>query len=384
MGSQSKYDWTDEKLISMAESGLTSLKQIATEWGSTYTALTSHLHNHPELNEKLKKIVKDNRQQSRTPTDKLPDEIHNTLRRTSRANRLTVESLSDKFDVSPKRIRGCLDILRSRGIRVPDELDSPDGSISLEKVVPVKHNIHTSLLSGDKIRIGVVSDTHLNSNEEAVQELHAAYDLFVEEEISEVLHAGDLVAGRGIYRTQDAEIKNHTFETQVGYAVANYPEREGIKTRMISGNHDIEGDFGRIGADPVMATALRRQDIEYLGPFSAWVELPNGGNIHLLHGKGGASYAFSYKAQKLAEGYPQGRKPSILIPGHYHRAGSLDVRGIQVLFPGCFEWKTHLLERLGLTPAVGFWILTLTLGEDGSLVRFNPEWFRFFEGRVVR
>jgi hypothetical protein len=38
---------------------------------------------------------------------------------------------------------------------------------------------------------------------------------------------------------------------------------------------------------------------------------------------------------------------------------------------------------LGLSPAVGFHILTLTIGDDGTLVKMVPEYFRFTEGRTV-
>jgi hypothetical protein len=165
--------------------------------------------------------------------------------------------------------------------------------------------------------------------------------------------------------------------------VDHYPHREGITTRGITGNHDIEGEFGKLGANPVVAFSNQRDDIEFLGDFSAWVELPNGAWAHLLHGKGGMSYAYSYKAQKLVDGYPSGRKPALLCVGHWHVHGTIEARAVQVVFPGCFEWASPFMERLGLAPAVGFHILHLTLGEDGSLVKFMPEWFRFHEGRVV-
>jgi hypothetical protein len=41
------------------------------------------------------------------------------------------------------------------------------------------------------------------------------------------------------------------------------------------------------------------------------------------------------------------------------------------------------MQRLGLTPAVGFHVIHCTFGDDGSLVQFTPRWFKFFEGRAV-
>src|ERR1035437_2191937 len=49
--------------------------------------------------------------------------------------------------------------------------------------------------SGDWIRFGLVADTHLASKEERLSELHAQYDLFQTERITQVFHAGNLVDG---------------------------------------------------------------------------------------------------------------------------------------------------------------------------------------------
>ena len=307
--------------------------------------------------------------------------IHKALQKSSEND---VESLANKFNVAPKRIREAIEELARDGYRVELEENS---TVSLHKVPPSRTNLHKSLFDGEEHVIGIVSDTHLSSNEEALSELHLAYDIFEERGISEVLHAGDWTCGAGIFRGQVSEIKNHTFEQQVQYLVDNYPQRQGITTRGISGNHDIEGDFGRVGANPVVAMANQRDDVEFLGDYSAWVNYGSDDNpcwLHLLHGKGGMSYSYSYKAQKLADGYRSERKPAILTVGHWHVRGAFEARGVQVLFPACFEWQSPFLTRLGLSPAVGFHILTITVGEDGILVKMVPEYFRFVEGRIVQ
>jgi predicted phosphodiesterase len=304
------------------------------------------------------------------------EELHKLI---SKKNPPSVEELADHFDVAPKNIRGMCSELQERGFRVAN-LDS--GRVSLQKIAPDKQNVHKSLLEGEEIKIGLVSDTHLSSNEQALDHLELAYDVFAEEGITEVYHAGDFTSGVGIFPQQHSAIFNHTYEDQVEYLVNHYPSRPGITTRGITGNHDIEGGFGRIGANPVVALANCREDIDFLGDYSAWVELPGGAYLHLLHGKGSMSYAYSYKAQKLVDGYPSGRKPAILAVGHWHVHGTLEHRSVQVVFPGCFEWQSQFMQRLALTPAVGFHILHATIGDDGSLVKFIPEWHRFYEGRV--
>lgn len=318
------------------------------------------------------------------PEEAIADSVHDYLKKLTKTARINVYDVADGMDIPPRRVRDALDRLRGRGIRVPEE-DDDAGNIALQRVVPDKGDgkLHKSLLEGTELTVGLVSDTHLSSKEEALPELHAAYDIFEERGITEVWHPGDFTCGRGIFRTQDSEIKNHTFETQVDYLVENYPKRDGITTLGIAGNHDVEGQFGQIGANPVAALAQRRDDIRDLGLYSAWLELPGGSYVHLLHGSGGMSYAYSYKAQKLVDGYSPGQKPALLCVGHWHVSGWLHQRGVNVIFPGCFEWKSPFLARKGLSPAVGFWILNLTIGDDGSVVKMIPEWHQFWEGRVV-
>lgn len=295
----------------------------------------------------------------------------------------SVIDLADTLDLSPRRVRETLEALRHDGYRIPSEPDPQHGGIVLERVPASTVNVHRSLLDGERITVGVVSDTHLGSRECAYDHLGLAYDVFAERGVSEVWHAGDLVAGVGIYPTQVQDLTHHTFESQVENAVLRYPRREGITTRLISGNHDIEGAFGRLGANPVVAVCNRRDDMEFLGDYSAVIELPNGARAQLVHGRGGGSYAVSYKPQKWVEGLPQGRKPAIAIFGHWHIRGTFAHRGVELMLGGCFEWQTNLLVRLGLQPAVGFHILTLVLGDDGSLVQSIPEWHGFYEGRTA-
>ena len=314
-------------------------------------------------------------------SDPLLAAVRNQLRR---KRSYSVEALADKVDASPRRVREAIERLREAGFRIPEERE---GRIELHKVAPTSdepHKLSLQLLDGDHVRFGVVSDTHLCSKHCALDELHLAYDFLAREGITDVLHPGDLVAGLGIFPGQHNEITHHTYQDQVAFAVENYPRREGITTRIVGGNHDLEGDFGKIGADPVQAVANQRDDFDYLGPYSAWIELVNGGYVHLLHGRGGMSYAFSYKAQKVVEGYAQGRKPGALLLGHFHVQGNFSPRSVNTMFPACFEWQSPQFgARLGLRPTVGFHIVEARLAEDGTFVEWTPRWHPFVEGRVV-
>lgn len=288
--------------------------------------------------------------------------------------------LADELDISPTRTRQVIELLQHRGYQIDLADDDHElEAVQASQLLATKNRY--DLQSGELLEVGIISDTHQSSKEHAGPELEAAYDEFERREIATVLHAGDLVAGIGIYRTQRQDIVHHTFEEQVDNSVEHYPRRTGIRTLLISGNHDLEGQFGSMGADPVKAVTNRRDDMQYLGAYAAAIELPNGGHLMLVHGRGGGGYAISYKPQRWVEGLPPGRKPGLVAFGHWHIMGWFQHRQVNLLLGGCFEWQTSLLIRLGLQPAVGFWIVRMRLADDGSLMNMATEWTQFWQGR---
>lgn len=302
-------------------------------------------------------------------------------------DRATVEDLANIADRSPLRVREAAERLVSQGYRVNLGLEDGQPKVRLERTPTVTgdtHKLDASLFDGDVFRFGVTSDEHTSSDAESLDAWEAAYDVFQAEGITTVFSPGDLVDGMGIYRGQVSEVLNHTYEAQVDHAVASHPQRDGITTYRISGNHDLEGDFGRVGADPVQAVCNRRDDVKYLGRYSAWVDLPNGARMHILHPMGGGSYATSYRVQKQIESYQLGDKPNILLIGHYHKQGYFFSRGVHGLLCGTFQGPTTYSIRKALgEPGFGFHIVTCRLAKDGSVVRFQPEFYPFFNGRIV-
>lgn len=287
--------------------------------------------------------------------------------------------LANEADMSPSRVEAALERLGHEGYR----LESEGHAVKLHRLPMPSQNEHQLLFDGELYRFGIASDTHLNSKHCRLEELHIAYDRFASEGITDVYHPGDIVSGRGVYKGQDHEIINHTFVDQVDFAVENFPRRDGIVTKLISGNHDCEGDFGRAGADAATAVANRREDIEHCGLYEADFRLPNGSLMTMRHPMGGGSYARSYTPQKFAESFEGGDKPNAILFGHWHAYLHMFERNIHMLCCGTFEGGGNSLGKrkpLG-SPAVGFLIVEMWLAEDASVVRFRPEFFPFFKGR---
>ena len=241
-----------------------------------------------------------------------------------------------------------------------------------------KPQILKRYMSDRELRFGIVSDTHLCSTHEKLNELHTFYHICKKMKVDTILHAGDMVAGWKVYRGQENEV--HTFGAigQSNYVIENYPKVKGIKTYFITGNH-CESFWKLAGIDIGDVIADKREDMIYLGMYDADVFL-KGVHIKLHHGDGGGAYALSYKGQKYAEQIPSGKKPRVMIIGHFHTSFYFWYRNIHIINAGCFEGQTTFLARKMLNPAIGGWIVDLRLGKKkNDVIACQTGWIPFFE-----
>jgi predicted phosphodiesterase len=231
------------------------------------------------------------------------------------------------------------------------------------------------------VRFGVVSDTHLCSTEERLDELRTFYDICKRKEgIEVVIHIGDLIAGQGVYAGQENELTVFGCDNQVAYAVENYPN--GLKTYFITGNHDLSY-WKTVGVDIGERVMASREDMVYLGQYQADLMLPTpygAVKVRMMHPDGGGAYALSYKAQKIAEQIPSGQKPQILLLGHFHTSHYFFYRNIHILNAGSFEGQTKFILRKGINPVIGGWIVNIRLADDAhnSVVSIQPSFIPFF------
>ena len=232
-------------------------------------------------------------------------------------------------------------------------------------------------ISDNVLKFGLVSDTHLCSKYEKLDELHTFYSICKKVGVRVVLHAGDLVDGSGrIYRGQLNEIHTYGAMRQADYTIKNYPQEEGIKTYFITGNH-CDSFFKENGIDIGYLVAEKRKDMIYLGQYQADITLGKV-KIRILHADGSNAYALSYRGQKIAEQIPSGQKPHILIIGHYHTSHFFWYRNMNIINAGAFQGQNSFLMRKGLNPAIGGWICETRLAKKDAVVAFQPCWIPFF------
>lgn len=213
----------------------------------------------------------------------------------------------------------------------------------------------------------IVSDTHLCSRHEKLNELHTFYAICEKVGIQTVFHAGDLSDGNGsMYRGQLSELTVYGVDRQAEYVIRNYPKFDGIKTYFITGNHDTS-HYRDNGADIGKQISSGREDMVYLGQYSADFQLGKA-KIRIVHPDKAGSYAISYHPQKFAEQIASGHKPDILINGHRHTSLYFFYRNIHIFEAGSFQGQTDYLLRKGINPAIGGWICEIKEGNKADRV----------------
>ena len=121
------------------------------------------------------------------------------------------------------------DIIDKFGITEKQLISILAGKDTKPKVL--EHNISNKVFT-----FGIVSDTHFGSIHEKIDELYTFYAICKKEGINVVVHAGDLVAGWGVYKGQENEVHTFGADGQVAYVIKNYPKVKGITTYFITGN----------------------------------------------------------------------------------------------------------------------------------------------------
>lgn len=228
---------------------------------------------------------------------------------------------------------------------------------------------------------GVISDTHLGSIADRMDLLSGAYDWFAARGIKQVFHTGDMTDGSQEYRGHIQFVKVFGDQPQAEYVIKNYPKRAGITTYVIAGNHDMD-NFGKSHVDRLSLVVKGfyndgkwfegREDIRYLGQYSHYIILPQDVRVHLLHPRGGNTYAMSYRQQKRSEAMDRNRRPDIQFSGHFHTFNMLWLNNTYFIACPGMQDETEFFVRLGLPRSLGYMIVRYKI-EKGRIVSLSPE-----------
>lgn len=299
----------------------------------------------------------------------------------------TTKELAEHFGVTQRSITQAIERLRDEG-----QLLFPVGKSGWRMDArPDPHNAVEFAFTSDADgwhRFGFSSDEHLGSRyyrDDCHQDL---FDKFAAAGIRHVLNTGNWIDGETTFNRHDLDV--HGWQNQVEFLVANYPQRDGIKTYAITGE-DHEGwitrregiDIGRY-AELAMRDA-GRHDWVNLGFMESWVRLVHretGKSTHMLltHPGGGSAYAVSYRPQKIVESLSGGSKPAVLLIGHYHKLSYNYFRNVHVVQCGTLCEQSLFMRKHSIEAHVGGGIIEFQQDPaTGAIVRFRSEFFNYFD-----
>ncbi len=213
------------------------------------------------------------------------------------------------------------------------------------------------------IRIGLMSDTHINSEfcdlsalEQSIEELNKKSDV--------ILHSGDITDGIDVYRGQ----RNDQVTQKVDDVIELTKELFGMFHKdvyIIGGNHD-ESYHKKLGLS-IGSQLMDNKHIHYLGMHEAEVEL-NGLTFRLLHPTGGGSYSISYPLQKYVRQVNLHNEDfQWIIAGHLHHGYYFNIQGVNVVGLPSYLKPNPYSRRRGYGEEIGYDILKFYKTRDFTL-----------------
>lgn len=250
-------------------------------------------------------------------------------------------------------------------------------------------------LRGKPFVFGCTGDNHLGSKYARLDVLEALFDLWVDEGVTTVLQAGNMIDGEARFNRTDLLV--HTLDGQVDYFIDHWPQRKGVTTEFITGD-DHEGwyiqregiNVGRYMEE--RARAAGRTDLVFRGHMEHTYILQaehGAATMQLIHAGGGSAYAISYTDQKLVESYQGGEKPNIVIVGHYHKFNHGYPREVRTIQVGCTQDQSPFMRKKKLQAMIGGTTIRFQQSKDGLIhdfwTKFEPFYDRaYYQGREWR
>jgi len=283
----------------------------------------------------------------------------------------TVGTLADELNTTPENIETLKERVEEHGYQIEQTGDT--------LYIPDERDRTFSIDSGTNLTFALISDTHLGSKEEHLDELHDFYDRIQDRGISHVFHCGDISDGWKVHPGHLNEIKDVAagWGRLKEYVIENYPQRDGITTHFIEGNHDNKFynrnnlHFGRLIAN-------QRDDLHYCGNAQATFELTEGVDLEMIHPSGGKPYTTGYRLQTLYRERNMENRPTIAGVGHIHGSMYAETEGVKGMYAGCWKGITTYGKRKGFEAKIGGWILGCEI-RDGDVRKLVPEWIGYEE-----
>ncbi len=229
---------------------------------------------------------------------------------------------------------------------------------------------------GDEVCFLFFTDPHMGSNYFKEEYYFGMLEEARMQKVEFGVCAGDVTHGMDSRKPDLLYDLTHIgYELQKEYAI-NMLSQFDKPLYIIDGNHD-RWYLRAIGAVIVKDICEAIPNAHFLGHDEGDLSLAGDVVIKLWHGEDGASYATSYRLQKLVESLTGGEKPHILLSGHTHKQGYFFDRHVHVVSGGALSTQQKFMRRRRLVNHAGFWIIRCRISNN-SVNTFTPTWYPFY------
>lgn len=301
-------------------------------------------------------------------------------------NGATFEDVCNRLRMCPADARRLVEDARAAGYQV-DVAGNIVAQIEPKPNETIR-DIGVAPVVGGRQLVGVIGDLHAGSKYFLREPMRDFVAHAYERGVRHMFVPGDLLDG--CYRHGQFELSHHGVDDQVEDLLDTLPLLPGLDYHYITGNHDetftaLTGlDTGRLIED--RARRRGRTDMHYHGCRGGLVRL-GGVKIELWHPRKGGSYALSYQLQKAIEKIPAatGRKPDILIAGHWHTFCHFEQRAVHAIAATCWQGGgSSYGKSLGGSPSIGGLIVSWELTGHGTMRRVSVERSAYYEVETYR
>jgi len=275
-----------------------------------------------------------------------------------------------------RQLRYCIESPNKKVVCKSKETEKP-------KKIEVVQNMEPSVVNNawagsQKIVFALMGDTQINSKYTQLTHLHTFYDIVHQRGIKDVYHTGDIDEGEQMRIGHQYECYNQGADAHKEEIVRVYPQRGGVTTHFITGNHDASM-IKRLGFDIGAAIAKDRSDMEYLGADCAKIMLTPNCSLELRHPWDGTAYAISYKTQRMIDSTAVEDRPTISATGHYHKAEYIFYQNVHCFQTGCFQAQTPFMKGKQIAAHMGGWIVSVEVGTNGEILSIQQEFIPFYK-----
>jgi len=198
------------------------------------------------------------------------------------------------------------------------------------------------------------------------------------------LNAGDTIEGMSGRDGHIYELDYVGATAQMDYFAEEFKRFRGKDVYSIEANNSHGGWFkskGNMGLDIGPELDARAKDYKFIGYDEQDLKLDNGLVLRLRHPGGGSAYALSYKMQKYIESISSGKKPNILLEGHFHKSQQMFYRNVCGIDVGALQEQSPFMKKIGTPSHLGYWILDVNMHnkKEKGVERVNSQFVPFYE-----